>query len=83
MPIPAVVKGLVVSLRHLTADSGHSRTPQNGEHQSNMSHPVKRIGAAAYLGELRRKLLKIYPLRFRRESVLSRCTLVGKLFRAA
>jgi hypothetical protein len=50
-----------------------------GQHRSNMAHPVKRFGAAAHMGELRRKLLRIYPLRFRPEGVFSRYTLVGNL----
>jgi hypothetical protein len=63
----------------LIPQSGLSRAAARGQHRSNMTHPLKRFGAAANLGELRRKLLKIYPLRFRRESVLSSYAPVGNL----
>jgi hypothetical protein len=52
---------------------------QAGQHRSNMAIEFKRFRAAAHMGELRRKLLKIYPLRFRPGSVLSSCSPVGNL----
>jgi hypothetical protein len=53
-----------------------------GQHRSNIapsSQTISSHGKTGRTGELRRKLFKIYPLRFRPESALSRYSPVGNL----
>ena len=55
---PHCVAGAAKRPRASLPKSYRSLAAASGQHRSNIAHPVKRIGAAPHLGELRWKLLR-------------------------